>query len=44
MRLGDYDATQRRISLLAVFYYQSTKTRQKRIAKLVQECLKTAER
>jgi hypothetical protein len=36
--------TQRRNSLLAVFYYQSPEAREKRVGKLVEECLKVAER
>jgi uncharacterized protein YdeI (YjbR/CyaY-like superfamily) len=36
--------TQRRNSLLAVFYYQSPEAREKRVRKLVEECLKVASR
>jgi uncharacterized protein YdeI (YjbR/CyaY-like superfamily) len=35
---------QRRSNLLAVFYYQSPEARQRRVDKLVEECLKAAER
>jgi uncharacterized protein YdeI (YjbR/CyaY-like superfamily) len=35
-------AAQRRNSLLAVFYYQSPEARQKRVKKLVEDCLKAA--
>jgi len=35
---------QRRNGLLAVFYYQSPEAREKRVRKLVEECLKVAER
>jgi len=34
-------ATQRRRHLLGVFYYQSPESRQKRVQKLVEDCLKT---
>jgi uncharacterized protein YdeI (YjbR/CyaY-like superfamily) len=37
-------ATQRRNGLLAVFYYQSPEARQKRVGKLIEECLKVAGR
>ena len=37
-------ATQRRGLLLAVFYYQSPEARERRVRKLVQDCLKVAER
>jgi uncharacterized protein YdeI (YjbR/CyaY-like superfamily) len=37
-------ATQRRNSLLAIFYYQSPEAREKRVKKLVEDCLKAAER
>lgn len=36
--------TQRRSHLLGVFYYQSPEARQKRVGKLVDECLKAARR
>ncbi len=36
--------TQRRNALLAVFYYQSPEARQKRVQKLVEECLQAASR
>ena len=36
--------TQRRSNLLAVFYYQSPEARQKRVRKLVEDCLKVAEK
>jgi uncharacterized protein YdeI (YjbR/CyaY-like superfamily) len=36
--------TQRRSSLLAIFYYQSPEAREKRVKKLVEECLKAAGR
>jgi uncharacterized protein YdeI (YjbR/CyaY-like superfamily) len=36
--------TQRRNGLLAVFYYQSPEAREKRVRKLVEECLKVTER
>ena len=36
--------TQRRNSLLAVFYYQSPEAREKRVKKLVEDCLKAAKR
>src|SRR5271155_4078391 len=36
--------TQRRTSLLAVFYYQSPEAREKRVKKLVEDCLKAAGR
>ncbi|HEX7158625.1 MAG TPA: YdeI/OmpD-associated family protein [Edaphobacter sp.] len=35
-------ATQRRRQLLAVFYYQSPEAREKRVGKLVEECLRVA--
>jgi uncharacterized protein YdeI (YjbR/CyaY-like superfamily) len=35
---------QRRSNLFAVFYYQSPEARQRRVDKLVEECLKAAER
>jgi uncharacterized protein YdeI (YjbR/CyaY-like superfamily) len=35
-------ATQRRSNLLAVFYYQSPEAREKRVRKLVEDCLKAA--
>lgn len=35
---------QRRMGLLAVFYYQSPEAREKRVRKLVEDCLKAAER
>ena len=34
--------TQRRSSLLAIFYYQSPEAREKRVKKLVEDCLKAA--
>jgi uncharacterized protein YdeI (YjbR/CyaY-like superfamily) len=37
-------ATQKRNGLLAVFYYQGPEARQKRVGKLVEECLKAAQR
>jgi uncharacterized protein YdeI (YjbR/CyaY-like superfamily) len=37
-------ATQRRSSLLAVFYYQGPEAREKRVRKLVEDCLKAAGR
>jgi len=37
-------ATQRRSSLLAIFYYQSPVAREKRVRKLVEDCLKAASR
>jgi uncharacterized protein YdeI (YjbR/CyaY-like superfamily) len=37
-------ALQRRMSLLAVFYYQSPEAREKRVRKVVEECLKIAKR
>ncbi|NYF89424.1 YdeI/OmpD-associated family protein [Tunturiibacter empetritectus] len=36
--------TQRRSSLLAIFYYQSPEAREKRVKKLVEDCLKAAKR
>jgi uncharacterized protein YdeI (YjbR/CyaY-like superfamily) len=36
--------TQRRSNLLAIFYYQSPEAREKRVKKLVEECLKVAAR
>jgi uncharacterized protein YdeI (YjbR/CyaY-like superfamily) len=36
--------TQRRSQLMAVFYYQSPEAREKRVKKLVEECLKVARR
>jgi uncharacterized protein YdeI (YjbR/CyaY-like superfamily) len=36
--------TQRRTSLLAVFYYQTPEAREKRVRKLVEDCLKAASR
>jgi uncharacterized protein YdeI (YjbR/CyaY-like superfamily) len=36
--------TQRRTSLLAVFYYQSPEARDKRVKRLVEDCLRAAER
>ncbi|WP_254064006.1 YdeI/OmpD-associated family protein [Granulicella sp. S190] len=36
--------TQRRTSLLAVFYYQSPEAREKRVRKLVEDCVNAAER
>ncbi len=36
--------TQRRESLLAIFYYQSPEAREKRVKKLVEQCLKVAHR
>jgi uncharacterized protein YdeI (YjbR/CyaY-like superfamily) len=36
--------TQRRSSLLAVFYYQGPEAREKRVAKLVEDCLRAARR
>lgn len=36
--------TQQRSALLAVFYYQSPEAREKRVKKLVEECLRVAER
>jgi uncharacterized protein YdeI (YjbR/CyaY-like superfamily) len=36
--------TQRRSNLMAVFYYQSPEARQKRVRKVVEDCLKAAER
>jgi hypothetical protein len=36
--------TQRRSSLLAVFYYQGPVAREKRVAKLVEDCLRAARR
>jgi uncharacterized protein YdeI (YjbR/CyaY-like superfamily) len=36
--------TQRRSSLLAIFYYQSPEARDKRVKKLVEDCLKAVER
>lgn len=36
--------TQRRMGLLAVFYYQSPEAREKRVRKLVEDCLKAGER
>jgi uncharacterized protein YdeI (YjbR/CyaY-like superfamily) len=36
--------TQRRSSLLAIFYYQSPEAREKRVKKLVEDCLRAAER
>jgi uncharacterized protein YdeI (YjbR/CyaY-like superfamily) len=33
---------QRRTNLMAVFYYQSPEARQKRVAKVVEDCLKVA--
>ena len=35
-------ATQRRSNLLAVFYYQGPEAREKRVRKLVEDCLKVA--
>ena len=37
-------AAQRRHNLLAVFYYQSPEARQKRVHKVVEDCLKVATR
>jgi uncharacterized protein YdeI (YjbR/CyaY-like superfamily) len=37
-------ATQRRNSLLAVFYYQSPEARENRVKKLIEDCLRAAER
>jgi len=36
--------TQRRTNLLAVFYYQGPEAREKRVKKLVEDCLRAAER
>jgi uncharacterized protein YdeI (YjbR/CyaY-like superfamily) len=36
--------TQQRSNLMAVFYYQSPEARQKRVRKVVEDCLKAAER
>lgn len=36
--------TQRRNSLLAIFYYQSPEARERRVKKLVEDCLKAAKR
>jgi hypothetical protein len=33
---------QRRSNLMAVFYYQSPEAREKRVGKLVEDCLKVA--
>src|SRR5580704_1954765 len=37
-------AAQRRMNLMAVFYYQSPEARQKRVNKVVEDCLKVANR
>ena len=37
-------AAQRRMNLMAVFYYQSPEARQKRVHKVVEDCLKVANR
>jgi uncharacterized protein YdeI (YjbR/CyaY-like superfamily) len=37
-------AAQRRSQLLAVFHYQGPEARQKRVDKLVEDCLKVARR
>ena len=37
-------ATQRRHQLMAVFYYQSPEAREKRVRKVIQDCLKVANR